>query len=89
MISYLCLSIKHTIREFNDKEFDLTIASKIDLEFNESRNGNFIIFLSKKFKFAIFEPIYICVYMIIVLRFFIKRYCLQFILIFFFFIFYI
>lgn len=74
MITYLCLNIKHTIREFNDKEFDLTIASKIDLEFNESRN--FIIFLSKKFKFTIFEPIYICIYMIIVPRFFIKRYCL-------------
>lgn len=38
------LSIKHTIREFNDKEFDLTIASKIDLEYNDNRSANFVIF---------------------------------------------
>lgn len=77
------LSIKHTIREFNDKEFDLTIASKIDLEYNDNRSANFVIFSIffsvRNLNLQFLTNIYI--YMIIVLKFFTERQHLQFIFI--------
>lgn len=77
------LSIKHTIREFNDKEFDLTIASKINLEYNDNRSANFVIFSIffsvRNLNLQFLTNIYI--YMIIVLKFFTERQHLQFIFI--------